>query len=160
MSGTQKRERPRGIEAGSPDEKGERGIEGGCQGKSHAIFPCVGTTMMRFRKGQWHPSVGSVFSGSVSPPPSSWSVNPCHSHLPSLMMRGLGGPKVAAPTSGLGHLTPPCNSCLMPLVRTKPASVPHSDPTWPPPAQHNAIGRVIISGPLCPISPYMQRGTV
>lgn len=31
--------------------------------------PTLGATMMRFRKGQWHLSVGEVFSESVSPPP-------------------------------------------------------------------------------------------
>lgn len=42
---------------------------------------------------------------------------------------GARGPKVLAASSGVGHLTPLCNSSLMPLVRTKPASVAHSDPT-------------------------------
>lgn len=102
-----KKERDReGSRRGVRMRRGKEVLRGGCQGKSHAIFPCVGTTMMRFRKGQWHPSVGSVFSGSVSPPPSSWSVNPCHSHLPSLMMRGLGGPKVGVSHLGFGSLDP------------------------------------------------------
>lgn len=41
MSGTRKRERPRGIEAGSPDEKGERGIGwgGGVSGKIPRHLP-------------------------------------------------------------------------------------------------------------------------
>lgn len=69
---------------------------------------------MRFRKGQWHPSVGEVFSGSVSPPPTFRNVILCHSHLPSLMMRGLRGTRCWLLPWGLGHLTPLCNSCLMP----------------------------------------------
>lgn len=147
--------------AESPKWKGGKRYRRGCQRKSHTISPPTrGTTMMRFRKGQRHLSVGEVFSGSVSPPPSSWSVIPCHSHLPSLMMRGLGGPKVLAASSGVGHLTSLCNSCLMPLVRTKPCIRGTLRPHLTPAAQHNAIGCVIISDLLCPISPYMQRKTV
>lgn len=125
------KERPR-ARLRIPMTGGERGNRRGCQKKSHAIFPCVGMTMMRFRKGQWHLSVGEVFSGSVSPPPLLLKCHPVSLSSPQPDDEGAGGPKVLTPSSGLGHLTPPCNSCLMPLVRTKPASVPHSDPTWPP----------------------------
>lgn len=47
-------------------------------------------------------------------------------------MRGLRGPEVLAASPVVGHLTSLCNSCLMPLVRTKPASLAHYDLTWPP----------------------------
>lgn len=130
----------------------------GCHGKSHAIFPCVGTPMMRFRKGQWHLSVGEVFSRSVSPPPAFRNVIPCHSHLPSLMMRGLRGTRCWLLPWGLGHLTPPCNSCLMPLMRTKPASVPQSDPTWPPQPNTMQLAVSLYQAPRVPSLPTCNAG--
>lgn len=112
----------------------------------------------------------SGFSGSVftpqPPPPSSRSVNPCHSHLPRPDDEEEAGeePKVAAPTSGFsGVLTPPCNPRLMPpsWSRTKPRIRATLRPHLTPAAPHNAIGRVIIWGSaLSPVSAYMQRQTV
>lgn len=73
--------------------------------KSHAIFPCVGTPMMRFRKGQWHLSVGEVFSGSVSPPPL-YKCHPVSLSSPKPDDEGAEGNKVLAPSKGFGSFDP------------------------------------------------------
>ena len=87
---------------------GEIGIEGDVRENPTPSPPALGR-MMRFGKGQRHLSVGEVFSGSVSlhpPPLSSWSVIPCHSHLPGLMTRGPGEPRGAASLLGCGSFDP------------------------------------------------------
>lgn len=129
---------------GRKSSRGLKRYRGGYRRKSHAISCCIQTTMMRFRKGQRHLSVGELFSGSVSAPPSSRGVIPCQAHLPGLMMRGLRGPEVLSPSAGVAAMTPLCNSCLMPLARNKARIRGTLRPHLTPATQHNAIGRVII----------------
>lgn len=57
--------------------------------------------MMRFRKGQWHLSVGEVFSGSVSPPPRLLKCHPVSLSSPKPDDEGAEGSKL-----GFGSFDP------------------------------------------------------